>query len=426
MKILFIYPKFIKYLEQYASTLGHFLGDRPRDTANIGKFNAPPALAIPYLTAVTPKQHTWEFVNDNIETLNYETDADVIAISFFTPQATRAYAICQEFKKRNKLVVVGGMHPSICPQEAMEYANIVCAGEGELCWPEILSDIATKSYKKLYIARQAVDLETLPLPNRFIYYRSRDLYNWKADIVQVARGCSMLCQQCIIPCVFGKEVRFQAIERVLQDIRALEFETFYLADDQIFDPNPTAEEYAFRLFHSFKEAKINKQIFVNTAPSLNHNPKLLKLMGEAGVNTFYSTIGFDPISQNALLKGRKNLKAKIIDEVKNVQDAGMLFFASFPIGLDEHTSDIKHILLDFCLEAKIALAEFFLVTPLPGTQMWKRLEKENRILHKCWEKYNGAEVTFLPRHMTAEALMSIYIELWQEFPKVSCLVSSQR
>ena len=139
MKITFIYPKFEKFLETYPQ-----LAEMPAVAATWA-FRMPPAMGIPILANLLPPDISWKVIDQNIEPIDYSDDADIIAISYFTPQAGFAYEIGDEFLRRGKTVIAGGMHPSTMPGEAAHHCTSLCIGEADTIWPEILCDVRRTS-----------------------------------------------------------------------------------------------------------------------------------------------------------------------------------------------------------------------------------------------------------------------------------------
>jgi hypothetical protein len=129
----------------------------------------------------------------------------------------------------------------------------------------------------------------------------------------------------------------------------------------------------------------------------------------------YFTFGFDPLSNAVITGGQRRHVERVIDQVRRLQDTGILFYAAFHLGFDDHTVAIKDNILEFCRRADIRLAQFCLRVPWPGTSMWDQLKREERILHTDWDRYNGSHVVFTPRNMSADQLQEMLIELWKEF-----------
>ncbi len=410
MKILFIYPKFTRYLNTFPDVT--FAGARGPN-----RYVCPPSLAIPILTSLTPKKHEWEFVDQNIEDVDFDADADLVALSFFTPQAANAYEICKAFRGRGKTVVVGGMHPTVCPDEARELADIVCIGEGEYSWPELLEDVEQGRPQPVYRQSVPTDLSSLPVPNRRIYHDKNGAYGILLDYLEISRGCAISCfADCAVPMVSGREVRFKSIEKVLEDLLSFRSRKVLITDDAIFLSRGASTAGHYRaLFAEIKRLKHDHDFSLTTIPFPQIDRRQLRLMRESGLEVLFSYFGFDPISNSLLTTGGK--KKILADQARMVRDEGIVFFPSFHLGREGQTRAVKDHILEFCREAGIVNAEFCLETPWPGTATWNRLSGQKRILHQDWNKYNGANVVFVPSQMTVGELEEVYLDLWKEFSR---------
>ncbi len=411
MKILFVYPKFIKYLESFPGQL--FAGEE-----YLNGYSYPPALAIAVLMAITDDKHECVFVDENIEAIDYDADVDVVAVSFFTPQAGFAYNICSEFRKRGKLVVVGGVHPTVCQEEAARYADIVCVGEGERSWVKILKDIEDGNWGKVYCQDTVTDPKTIPVPKRSAYYANSGKYSILLDYLELSRGCNAFCDSCVVPQVSGKTFRYKNIEKIVEDAGTLRHPMCFITDDVVYMPqNKEARSYLVDVFTELGRSGFGKShgFYISSTAMYPPDAQLLNAMCYAGATVSYFTFGFDPFSNSIMAGGHGRFWQMMIDQVHQLQDAGLLLYAAFHLGFDDHTRAVKENILQFCQEADIALAQFCMRVPWPGTIMWKRLNDDGRILHTDWTKYNGSNVVFMPKGMTAEQLERTAVDLWSEF-----------
>ena len=404
MKILFVYPRFRKYLS-----------DLPEDTRDalkpiIGQFTTPPSLGIPILAALTPPEHEIEVIDDNRgDPLHFDTDADLVAINCFTPQATRALELADGFRAAGKTVAIGGMFPSMMPEEAALHADCVNLGEGEPTWLTILDDHARGELKPRYRGGNRFDLAQLPIPRREALYEKAG-YDWHASLVQVARGCGFGCAMCVIPEHFGSRVRFRPVDKIIEEIEDQPYDQIYLADDTIFLEGRRVQAWARELLEAL--APLNKRLFVSSTLALNTEPDFLELLARAGTQTFYCTLNVDPISMRALRGGEPEAEQKVIDLAARIRDLGMEFYASYGIGRDWDDEGIGDRILQLSHRAEIRTAEFFIFAPFPGTPQFRRMKSQDRLLHQTWELYNGANVVFKPQQMSAERLTEIYQEVW--------------
>jgi radical SAM superfamily enzyme YgiQ (UPF0313 family) len=406
MKVTFVYPRFEKFLESIPdldrALVDHFLGN----------FTTPPSLGIPILAALTPPEWELELVDDNNgDPVDFGADTDLVAINCFTPQATRAMELADGWRAAGKAVVMGGFWPSTMPEEALEHCDAVNTGDGEPTWGRILEDFARGALARRYDGGTRFDLAGMPLPRRDLFHSKRG-YDWHEDLVQVARGCTYTCGMCAIPTHAGARIRLRPIERIVEEIRTLPHENVYLADDMLFFPNRRIEAWSRELLEAL--APLGKKYFVSSTMALNTSDEFLDLLARSGVSSFYCTMNVDPRSIRAL-GGDPALRREVGDLVRKLEDRGIRFFGSFGLGRDWDDERLGDSILDLCRTAGIRTAEFFIFTPYPGSVHWDRLQRQGRILHRDWRRYNGAHVVSRPLGLEPDALYGMFVRVWRDF-----------
>ncbi|MFP4416498.1 MAG: B12-binding domain-containing radical SAM protein [Chitinivibrionales bacterium] len=407
MRIRFIYPKFIRFLE------GHAELDELVRKHLLGNYSMPPSLAIPTLAAITPDQHQISLTDDNIgQPIDFDEETDLVAISFFTPQASRAYEIADRFRAKGTRVVVGGMHPSLRPKEAAEHADAVCIGEGEGVWPTILEDAEKGDLKQFYSAETPWDMSRKLIPRREIF--STNLYTWDAHLVQTTRGCPVRCDGCPIPPKEGYTVRLRPVDAVIEDIKSMPYKEFYFTDDTIMLPGKKYQKYILRLMERIEELDVS--IFLASTMMMIPDPEFYKQLRKGGAASMYTIFGFDRNSRQLFSADcTAEHWQKMIDLVHMNEDAGIHFFASYGIGFDYMDESTADRILKFSEQAGVDCAEFFIHTPFPGTPFGDQCEKEDRILHRNYHKWNTGNVVFKPRNFTPEQLQQSFYHLWKSF-----------
>jgi 3-oxoacyl-[acyl-carrier-protein] synthase II len=409
VKIIFIYPRFEKFLSNNpdidSGLISYFLAD----------FTTPPSLGIPIMAAWTPQNIEVELIDDNSgDAVNYDAPADLVAINCFTPQATRAFEIADQYRAHGKKVIMGGFFPSFMVDECLKHADSVNIGEVEPTWLQIIDDAKKGALKKKYIGGASFDVSQLKIPKREIFY-SKTNYDWDEDLIQLTRGCLYNCAMCAIPAHMGGRIRFRPIDKVIEELKTLKYENVYLADDTLFFPHRKMHDYAVEFFKA--AMPLGKKYFVSSTMALNIDKEFLDLAARAGVKNFYCTMNVDPLSIRALQGGQKEQQL-LCDLVKTLEDRDIRFFGSFAIGRDWDDTSIADRVIELYLKANIHTSEFFLFTPYPGTVHWDRLERQNRIFDKNWSHYNGAHVVAHHQTMSDEQLYGQFVKVWTEFFKL--------
>jgi radical SAM superfamily enzyme YgiQ (UPF0313 family) len=409
MKLRLIYPRFKKFLEDHASLReelkGHIIGD----------YTMPPSLALPIIAALTPESVEINLTDDNISPINFDEKADLVVISCFTPQAQRAYEIADEFRKRGTKTVIGGIHPTAMPEEALLHADSVCVGEAEGVWGEILADARIGSLKKRYAAASYINLSQMPVPRRAIF--SPDNYRWKAHLVQVMRGCPAPCSGCPVPYMGGTLFRLRPVDNIIADIKSMPYKEFYFTDDTVMLPGKKPMKFLLSIMERTRELSGIK-IFLASTMMMTPDPALYRLLKLGGVSSIYTVFGFDRISKTLFDRTcTKDQWQAAVDLVRMVEDSGIHFFGSFGIGFDSQEKDVTDRILAFTKDAGIDLAEFYIPTPFPGTKFGNRIVAENRLLHRNYSQWNHANVVFKPKHFSEKELLDAFCSAWREFYK---------
>jgi radical SAM superfamily enzyme YgiQ (UPF0313 family) len=405
MKIRFIYPRFHRFLDTYPE-LARF-----SQLAGVWKFTMPPALGLRILAALTPADIAWSLTDANVEPVDYDEDVDLVAISFFTPQASSAYEIAAGFRARGVTVVMGGMHPSMAPEDAKAHCDAVCVGEAEGIWPRILDDFRAGRLQPSYGPEY-------PEPSQWVkpaqgVFGNAGKYDWPASLLQVARGCPHHCPYCNIPGIYGRKIRLRDIDSVIEEATELQGQEFYITEDVIMFQARAVMEYTTALFERLAELN-DLKIFLTSALAFNNRPKFLELLARGGVESIYLTFGFDAISER-INRGDRAAMAAARAIVEGIRAAGIQVHGAFAVGFDGDGPDVFDHVLEFADALQMHRAEFFIATPFPNTPLWHQLHADKRILHTDWSKYNTANVVFQPKQMTAEQLTRGYLRMWTEY-----------
>jgi len=368
-------------------------------------FQLPP-LALATVAAATPEHVDVEIVDEALEPINYECGADLVGITTLTRFAPHAYTIADRFREKGIKVVIGGMHPSALPDEAIKHCDSVVIGEAEGVWSRLINDFEKKWLKKYYRNKDFVDLSTICTPRRDLYKKERYLFT---HLIQTTRGCPFNCGFCSVTKFFGRTYRTRPVDSVIKEIRDLKTKFVGFSDDNIFGNRI----YARKLFSALKYEGV---IWLSQA-SLNiaDDPNLLRMAARSGCKGLF--VGLESADCESLTQMNKGfLKPhKFKDAIGRLHDQGISVLGAFVLGNDNEDPSIFKRTLDFAKKIKLDLAQFAVLTPYPGTAIYNRLIKEKRIFNFDWTKYDAGNAVFKPLRMTADRLKEEVDKLWRDF-----------
>ncbi|MGC8844070.1 MAG: B12-binding domain-containing radical SAM protein, partial [bacterium] len=354
-----------------------------------------PPLGLLQVAALTPPEVEVKLTDEAIEDIDFDYEADLVGISFNTASAIRAFEIAREFRRRGMKVVMGGAHPSMMPEECAQYADAVAIGEAEGTWLRILEDVKNGELKKFYRCEGFPSLDNLPIPRRELLDPKRYAVFYT---VQTTRGCPYNCEFCSVTRFFGRTYRTRPVEEVIREVEQLEGKFIIFVDDNILG-NP---KYARELFKALIPLK---KIWLSQGSiNMTKDEEILRLAVRSGCRGLF--IGFESISEEALREvGKKhNIVEEYRNAIKRLHNFGIAIIGAFIFGFDSDDKDVFKRTVEFVYRERIDLPQFSILTPLPGTALYERMEREGRIFSKDWSKYTGNHCVFYPRNMTPEEL----------------------
>jgi radical SAM superfamily enzyme YgiQ (UPF0313 family) len=355
-----------------------------------GKVLAPP-LVLPLLAGLTPLDVDVALVDENVERVDVNATADWVAITCMTASAPRAYVIADAFRHRAIPVVMGGIHPTVLPDEASAHADAVVVGEAEPVWQEVLADLAAGRLRSRYDHGGHSDLVGLPIPRRDLLQVARYL---TTNIVQTARGCPNACAFCTVSIVSGRRYRFRPVAEVVEEVRALSGGWVGFVDDNIVGHAQRAKELFAALI------PLKRRWIGQADLTMARDPELLFLAARSGCQAVF--VGLESLSQENLRATHKvpNVGTDMGAAITKIHQAGIEIIGSFVLGLDGDDQSTFARTVEFAERHKLVAAQFAVLTPFPGTFMRQQLESEGRILDDDWSHYTMSNVVFRPRHMT--------------------------
>jgi radical SAM superfamily enzyme YgiQ (UPF0313 family) len=346
-----------------------------------------------YVAASLPKGVETRIVDEDVEPLDYDTEADLVGVSFMTFNAPRAYAIADEFRRRGKPVVFGGYHPTFLPDEAIQHADAVCVGEAEATVPQLMADFRNGGLRRFYRGWPA-DLRGLAVPDRSLLRRSA----YACDTVQATRGCPFSCTFCSVAAFHRQRFRTRPVDEVLDELRGVG-RWLLFADDNIVGNR----DYACELFA--RMAPLGKRWVSQCGIGAASDPEMLRLLRESGCVGLF--IGFESLSEANLRASAKTMgrAADYERAIARIHEAGIGVFAGFVFGMDDDGPEVFRTTLDFLDRTRIDALQGTVLTPFPGTPLFTEMERQGRIRTRDWSQYDFGHVVFEPKGMSAQTLL---------------------
>lgn len=372
-----------------------------------------PPLILAVLSSLTPRHHDVECINDIVEEIDFTKPYDLVALTSNTQQSGRVYQIADMFRNRGVKVVIGGIHATALPNEAKMHADAVVIGEADNLWESVLDDCERNALRDFYKDSSFPDLKKLVIPRwdtiNMKYYPRRPGKKYPVLSLTASRGCPMGCSFCSVTKYFGKTYRSKPVENVLSELDAIEANDYFFIDDNVmFNP-----DYCRELFAGLARRDIHWMGMVSTR--VLKNPDLIERAAQAGC--YDVLLGMETINRDSLTGVNKTFnKIEEYEElIKRLMYSGIMPTISLIIGFDEDDVEQFRLTLDFLKRNKIFYAMFFVLTPLPGTDLYENLSKQGRMLHNNWSLYNGTNVVYKPKKFTPEELTEHYWKIFNEF-----------
>jgi radical SAM superfamily enzyme YgiQ (UPF0313 family) len=359
------------------------------------EFHLPPHGPVVFAAAL-PRDVEIEFVDENLEILNFDDPVDIVGISMMlTLQVNRGWEIADKYRQKGIPVIFGGIAAMLHAEETARHADAVFLGEAEGRMEEVFSDFKTGKLKKIYNYLEShPPIEMVGTARRDILNRS--LYTYKGiqmvDLVHASRGCRFHCYPCAVAYLGGRKFRPRPIDRAIEEMASIDNNRLFIVDNSL-----------------AQDTQWEKDLFTEMIPlkkkwcshPIEDKPEVLELAARAGAWYVYQAV-FDTSDL-------------IRDRIQRYHDHGIAVEGTILLGLDDHTEDDIKRLIDFLLEIDLDLAEFTILTPFPHTRAFDELHRQKRIFSYNWDDYSADRVVYYPKHMTPEKLQSLYHYAWETF-----------
>ncbi|NLI93442.1 MAG: B12-binding domain-containing radical SAM protein [Peptococcaceae bacterium] len=366
-----------------------------------------PSVALLVLAALTPGEHQVELADENAKKLNLHDQPDLVGITVNVDTSKRAYEIAAHYRAKGIPVILGGIHVSANPEEALQFADAVCIGEAETLWATILADAEKGRLKKQYYHSHPTDLGITPVPKWEILNQANYLYT---NTVLTSRGCPFRCEFCYNSCDYvHKLFRNKPIENVIREIENLSTKQVMFIDDNFIGNVAWTREFV-------REIKpLGLKWHAAVSANLVNYPQLIQEMRASGCQSLF--IGFETINQ-ASIQGVNKSQNNVIryeELISLLHQNDIMVNASLVFGFDEHRPEVFKDTLEWLVKNKIETMTAHILTPYPGTQLYRKFVEQNRIIDFDTTHYNTSHVVFRPQNMTAEELYQGYLTIYKEF-----------
>ncbi|GAA2480564.1 B12-binding domain-containing radical SAM protein [Winogradskya humida] len=372
------------------------------------KYSLFPPLGLATLAGYLGPDDEVRIVDEHVERADLADDRpDVVVIQVYITSARRSYELADRYRARGVFVALGGLHVTSLPDEAAAHADAIFLGPGEDTWPQFLADYRRGEAASRYESTTRT-LQGLPPIRRDLIKRERYLV---PNSIVVSRGCPHHCDFCYKDAFFegGKSYYTQAVDDALAEIDRLPGKHLYFLDDHLFGNRRFAEA----LFEGMKGMGRVWQAASTVDAVLA--PGLVEKAYAAGLRSMF--VGFETVNEANLTEQRKrqNVGRDYDAVARRLHDAGVMVNASFVFGMDGDGPDVFGRTVDWAVGAGLETATFHIMTPYPGTALYKRMQADDRIVHHDWDLYDTRHVVHRPRGMTPEQLEAGYWQAYRDF-----------
>jgi radical SAM superfamily enzyme YgiQ (UPF0313 family) len=372
-----------------------------------------PELGLLTLAALMPRDYQVKYIDEEIETIDFDEHFDLIGITALTPKAARAYEIAEEFRRRGVFVIMGGPHASVLPGEAKKFVDSVFVGEAQNLWNRFMKDFNRGNPRPVYDTNGGyADMKKSPVPR----YDLLNVNSYKVIPIETTRGCPHDCEFCSSTRLWGRRYRSKSIGQVLTEVeeikRTAPRKFLFFVDDNMF----VKRRFSCDLLKELVPQRV--RWFTQSDISIARDDKLLDLMYQAGCREVL--VGFETLSKKNLQDvDSDHWKIKQLDKypraIEKIQSYGISIYGSFVLGMDNDDETVFKQLRDFILETKLMGFQILTLTPIPGTRVYRRLQKENRLLPgRNWGNYSTYQINYKLKKMTKETMENGILWLFKE------------
>ncbi len=346
-------------------------------------------LGLLVLAGLTPDEWQITVIDENLAVPDYAAlpPPDLVGITAFTSQVNRAYEIAAGFRARKIPVVMGGIHATMCAEEAMARVDAVVKGEAESVWTQVLADCRNGTLRDLYEGTR-LDLANVPAARHDLLSKG---YHFGS--IQTSRGCPLACSFCSVTAFNGGRFRRRPVENVIREFRMIREKDVLIVDDNLIGTRSEHIEYTKTLLRALIASKVHKRWIAQVTINMADDEELLSLAKKAGCAGVF--IGFESVSAEGLAEVSKKFAIRdernMRDSVRRIQRHGIGVLGSFVLGLDVDGPGCGRQVATTALAYGLDILNVMVLTPLPGTRLWETMQAEGRmvadVFPRDWEYF---------------------------------------
>ncbi len=372
------------------------------DVYKFKDLNRVPPLGLGIIAALS-EGHEVKIIDEDVESIEYSSDWDLVGITAATFTSIAAYEISEKFRKLGVKTVLGGVHPSLMTEESLRHADSVVIGEAEPVWKKLLGDFEKGKLRKIYNGGYLENLDEVPIPRRDLFAKK-----YSHAPIQFTRGCPNSCFFCYLQSVSWKRYRKRSPEKIYEEISRIDNKYLFVVDDNLFVDRKYVKEVMKKI------SPLKKKWWVQAPTTIVKDEEMLDSMADAGC--YAVSIGFQSVSQDTL--DYSNVRHNRVSEYKKIveilHEKGILVDGFFMFGFDQDKRDTFRNTAEMIKEMNLDDAILYILTPYPGTKLFDKLDKEGRILNYDWSKYSWYNCNFRPIGMSAKEMEECFRRVYED------------
>jgi len=392
-------------------------------SSRLNRYRTWKPLSLMVLARLTPPEWSLEVIDENLGHVAYERTPrpNLVGLTAFTSQATRAYEVAAIFRGMGVPVVMGGIHASMCPDEALEHVDAVVTGEAESVWRQVLEDARNGSLQRIYRGGMGPASEIPPARHDLLAGR------YYLGSIQTTRGCPLSCVFCSVTAFNGGKFRHRPVDDIVAELRQIRERKILFVDDNLIGTRRDHIERSKELFRAMIRAGQTRPWICQATVNLADDEELLELAARAGCEGVL--IGFESPTVEGLIAVHKTFNIRdnreLAASVRRIQRHGIRVVGSFIMGLDTDERGIGELIASAAEQYGVDMASVLILTPLPGTKLYRDMEAEQRIVAnrypEDWQYYTLGYPVARYRNLTWAELadeMIRFRELFYSSPKI--------